>query len=286
MNKPSFVLGTAQFGMPYGVANTVGKPNLEEILSIVQCAVQNDILFFDTAQDYGDCEDILAQCFHQLKITEKVNIISKINSPCIASIKALIKKMGLKSLYGLLWRGANPDIHFFEKLKAEGLVHSFGVSVYREEEVERGLENEAVEIIQLPFNIFDQRAITKRWFEKAEKRGKTIIVRSVYLQGLLLMKPAQLPSHLYFAKPYLEKYAGFCLEKGVGLREVAMNFVLKYAHDSPIIFGVEKMEQLVENLSLFRKIVSKPSVERTDFSAAGFPERLINPSLWQKTLSA
>lgn len=286
MNKPSFVLGTAQLGMRYGIANTAGKPNLKEILGIVQCAVQNDIWFFDTAQDYGDCEDVLAQCFHQLKITEKVNVISKINSPSIASVRASLKKMGLKSLYGLLWRGANPNLHFFEKLKAEGLVRSFGVSVYREEEVESALENEAVQIIQLPFNIFDQRAITKRWFEKAEKRGKTIFVRSVYLQGLLLMKPSLLPSHLSFAKPYLEKYAGFCLEKGLSPQEIAMDFVLKYAHGSKIIFGVEKMEQLAQNLSLFRKIASKPSMERTDFSAAGFPERLINPSLWQKTLSA
>ena len=47
------VLGTAQLGMNYGIANTSGQPDFPTIKSIIQNAWNNGIQEFDTAQAYG-----------------------------------------------------------------------------------------------------------------------------------------------------------------------------------------------------------------------------------------
>lgn len=280
MNKPSFILGTAQLAMPYGIANVSGKPSLEETLRMIECAIQNDILFFDTAQDYGDCETILGHCFRELGVTEKVHVISKVNSQSFSVVASSIKKMGIKSLFGLLWRGANPPFSFFERVKAEGLARHVGVSVYREEEVENALENEAIEMIQLPFNIFDQRALQRGWFEKAKRKKKQISVRSVFLQGLLLMDPHGLPEKMSFAKTPLQEYVSFCGRWRLSQREMALGFVLRHVPQASLVIGLENKGQLIENIKLFDGFQTRPLPQQIDFHGEGFQKELINPSLW------
>ena len=47
------VLGTAQFGMDYGIANASGKPSKKEVFSILDLAWGKGVTRFDTAPDYG-----------------------------------------------------------------------------------------------------------------------------------------------------------------------------------------------------------------------------------------
>ena len=43
-----FVLGSAQFGMKYGIANLTGSPNQAEVDSLIDLANLNDIKKIDT----------------------------------------------------------------------------------------------------------------------------------------------------------------------------------------------------------------------------------------------
>ena len=47
-------IGTAQFGLRYGVNNTEGIPNLDEIRNILNTARDNNVQIIDTAISYGD----------------------------------------------------------------------------------------------------------------------------------------------------------------------------------------------------------------------------------------
>ena len=60
-------------------------------------------------------------------------------------------------------------------------------------------------MIQLPANILDARFERAGVFEMARQRNKTIYVRSIYLQGLLLLKPEDLPGAMDFAEPVLQR---------------------------------------------------------------------------------
>jgi aryl-alcohol dehydrogenase-like predicted oxidoreductase len=46
------VLGTVQFGLPYGINNKTGQPKLSESLEILKEAKRNGIEWLDTAEAY------------------------------------------------------------------------------------------------------------------------------------------------------------------------------------------------------------------------------------------
>ena len=54
------ILGTAQFGMIYGLNNKKRIP-LKTIRSIINVARKNNVKFLDTASSYGDCEKVLGK---------------------------------------------------------------------------------------------------------------------------------------------------------------------------------------------------------------------------------
>ena len=47
------ILGTAQFGMDYGIANVSGKPKKKEVFGIIDHAWEKGVRRFDTAPSYG-----------------------------------------------------------------------------------------------------------------------------------------------------------------------------------------------------------------------------------------
>ena len=52
-------LGSAQFGLSYGVANIAGKVGFTETLKIRDVALANNVDTVDTAVAYGNSEDTL-----------------------------------------------------------------------------------------------------------------------------------------------------------------------------------------------------------------------------------
>ena len=78
MEFSKITLGTVQFGLDYGIANTDGKPSYEKARDIVATACENGITSFDTAAAYGDSEKVLGQIFKELQIKDKVQVVSKV----------------------------------------------------------------------------------------------------------------------------------------------------------------------------------------------------------------
>ena len=54
-------LGTAQFGMDYGITNSDGKPSLDKARGIIKKAKSLGIKNIDTASVYGTSETILGE---------------------------------------------------------------------------------------------------------------------------------------------------------------------------------------------------------------------------------
>ena len=72
------MLGTVQFGMPYGVANRTGQPTYRDVLAIVAAAVEGGINCFDTAAAYGTSEEVLGRALHELRIADRVVVVTKV----------------------------------------------------------------------------------------------------------------------------------------------------------------------------------------------------------------
>src|SRR5467141_3083494 len=74
------VLGAAQFGMPYGIANTAGQPDSSTIIEIVSAVWSRGVRFFDTAQAYGASEEALGQALMRLSIGGEACVVSKLKA--------------------------------------------------------------------------------------------------------------------------------------------------------------------------------------------------------------
>ena len=69
MNK--MVLGTAQLGSLYGVANRSGCPSVNQGMAILKGAYEAGIKRFDTASSYGTAERLLGLTFSGKEIGSK-----------------------------------------------------------------------------------------------------------------------------------------------------------------------------------------------------------------------
>ena len=63
-------LGTAQFGLDYGITNKKGKIKNKEINFLLNRAINANIKFFDTAFSYGDSEERIGKILkdHEIEI--------------------------------------------------------------------------------------------------------------------------------------------------------------------------------------------------------------------------
>ncbi|SVE21310.1 uncharacterized protein METZ01_LOCUS474164, partial [marine metagenome] len=141
-------IGTAQFGMDYGITNQTGKPALKEIKQIISTAMDNDIWFYDTAQSYGASEQILGKAFLDMRVNNKVKCITKLDpnftyntfSDLKVAVQDSLNKLNISRLWGLLIHRPkitgqfNSFLSGVSQLKELNLIKYFGVSVYDPED--------------------------------------------------------------------------------------------------------------------------------------------------------
>jgi aryl-alcohol dehydrogenase-like predicted oxidoreductase len=289
------VLGTAQLGMPYGIANRTGQPDFETAMSLIKTAWENGIREFDTAQAYGESEAVLGRALSSLGISNDVRIITKLDpeleplqkQDIKKAIKRSLKRLQIPSLYGLMlhreeWLDYlnNGLEKTLRALVLDGSVQHLGVSLYKPAKALQALQSDIFDMIQVPANILDRRFADAGVFNLADEKGKQVYIRSVFLQGLLLMKPEDLPSNMVFAKDTMGKIGSLCAQYQYTPQKIALLYIKgKYPH-AKIILGVEKPIQLEQNLNIWKDNFTS-IFEINEFDSLSIvDERIINPSLW------
>ena len=74
-----------------------------------------------------------------------------------------------------------------ETFLKRGLIENIGVSVYSPIKAKAALEIPIIRLLQVPANMCDHRFYEADIFNLAKKKSATMFIRSVFLQGLLLM---------------------------------------------------------------------------------------------------
>ena len=290
-----YCIGTAQFGMNYGIANKSGRPNCLEVDKILEYAVKNNIRYLDTAQSYGESEAVLGEAISKLSNSDSIRIISKLSPDLqeknptiiIESVKSSLKKLSMKSLYGFLAHRVkiiNSDsfLSAIEIMKKNGLVIKTGVSVYTPEEALDVINHPAVDILQIPFNILDKRWIDNGIIEKAKEKNIQLFFRSIFLQGLIFLNEDELASRkMDWAKLFLKEFNGLVKETPFSPIELAFGILTNTPGDNIIIMGLDSLSQLQQNLNIIeRSIINKKVSEEWWSKLPLFPEKFLNPSLW------
>lgn len=284
-------LGTVQFGLEYGVSNIHGKPTQNKVDEIIDYVTGNGINCFDTARAYGDSEKVLGE---SLKEKSNQYIVSKLKSDffendLLENITESLNNLKVEKLFGLLLHDSTLLYKWNDSLskRVDSLIKSkkvsyFGVSIYTSEDFELALNNDKITIIQIPFNLFDQRAILDKWFEKAKEKNKLIFIRSVFLQGLLVMDKKDIPQKLESCLSYIDELDFFCTEFNLKRSELALNFVNSVAKDAIILFGCDTLAQAKENIKNFNSLVpfNQKTLNRLINSFQKISEDIYNPSRW------
>jgi aryl-alcohol dehydrogenase-like predicted oxidoreductase len=294
-NDDRLVLGTVQLGMPYGVANKDGMPTLDTALAIVHEAWSSGVREFDTAQGYGSSEEVLGKVFADLGIAKDVKVISKFEPTLDHMNKAVMLKaidtslntIGISQLFGImlhreellsLWdEGLKVILQSFVK---SGKVKHIGVSVYTPEKAIQALNTSGIDIVQLPTNILDRRFVNAGVFKLALEKRKTVYVRSVFLQGLILMTSESIPRKMAFAKPVIKKLDSICKELGLTRHELAFAYIKTTLPEAKILFGADNPDHVANNVKVWRKKILSYQDNKVQTMFEKIDERIINPYLW------
>jgi aryl-alcohol dehydrogenase-like predicted oxidoreductase len=299
-----FALGTAQLGMPYGVANTVGMPSETEAVALIRAAIAAGVTTIDTARAYGDAElriGLALAGFDTRAITvvtkldplagvgpEDTEIALRATEESLNASRRALHRDNLdvlllhRAAHRIQWNGA-----VWRKLRDErnaGRIGRLGVSVGTPEEALSALADADVAHIQLPYNVLDRRWERAGVIHAARARPDVVVhVRSVYLQGLLARADAPWPQ-VAGVEPAAIKHILAALVSRCGrddFADLCLAYVRAQDWIDGIVIGIETIAQLAANLALFDKpILDDAACALIRDTIPVLPETLLDPARW------
>jgi aryl-alcohol dehydrogenase-like predicted oxidoreductase len=296
----TLVLGTAQLGQPYGIANRTGEPDEATADAVLELAWRLGIRYVDTAQAYGRAEEIIGRCVHGgsaagaagFRVVTK--LAPELGGASAAELETSLEgswvRLGGQPIWAMLlhaealldgWEGRLGDT--LREWRDQGRITHLGVSIASEEGMRRAIELRDMEIIQAPANAFDRRMHRTGLFARAEAAGKKVFVRSVFLQGLMLLEPRDAARRLPPAAAAVARLDAFCVEHMTDRRRFAVGYARHHAPNALLVIGSETPAQVADNCRLLSEAPLDPRLyEEWDEVWPSDDQLLVDPSRWPK----
>lgn len=302
------ILGTAQFGLHYGISNTTGKPSVVTATGLIKHAVTNGVSRLDTARDYGDSEYVIGSALSQgwqgrAQVITKLasldqfspgasskTIAAAVEASVYHSCSALrVHKLDVLLLhraeYLQAWNGA--VWQHLQRLKELDVIGSLGVSVQTPEELGTCLKDSSINCIQMPFNLLDWR-----WAEfipviqeLKETRELAIHTRSALLQGLLTTRERSLWWRAGVSEPdeVLNWLDTAKIRTGARTNsDLCIGYCLAQDWIDGVVIGVDTREQLDENLHVLdNSYLDKVTLTSLIHDRPHLQIDALNPATWK-----
>ena len=281
------MIGTAQFDRSYGIANKTGKMSREEIKEILKLAAENKIEYLDTGNDYGNSERIIGEISQELNTNFKVftklhfdfekNSINDAKNEIIKSVNKLNNKISGLLIHNpkyLLTSKSDDIMSMLLNFKNSGTIKKIGVSAGTIDQVKNIINKYSIDVVQLPTNILDQRFLQSGLIDLMREKNIEIHIRSVFLQGLLLMKKEDMPK--YFQELNLDLIYATIKEKNISMIKLALEYA-KSLNIDRIIIGIDNKNHLMSIIKEYNKSFDN-DIDFNNFCTSD--ERFINPANW------
>jgi aryl-alcohol dehydrogenase-like predicted oxidoreductase len=281
-------LGTVQFGLPYGIANDNVQLTEKDAKLILDCAAESGINTLDTAVGYGDSEQCLGNIgIDDWRIITKLPIIprdcSNVKDWILYQVAESLARLKVKQIKGLLLHRplqlldpVGQEIwSTLQDLIQSGIVEKIGYSIYEPKELDQLWSKYQPNIIQTPFNVFDRRIKTSGWLKKMHNNNVEVHVRSIFLQGLLLMGKEKRPAIFDYWNPIWEEWDKWLEKEKLSPLEASLGFVNSESMVDRIVVGVDSLKQLKEII-----VLSELQIECIPITISTNDQNLINPSTW------
>ena len=278
------ILGTVQFGLNYGINNAQGKPEKENVFQILSYAHESGIRYLDTAELYGNAHDLIG-AFHKLYPDKKFQIITKFphefESNLDDKIDIYLDQLAVDHLHAILFHSFDSYVKHRSVLSGKiNKVVKIGVSVYTNTQMEKVINDANIDIIQLPFNLFDNIHLRGALLKKAKEKKKIIHTRSAFLQGLFFMKKDSPNKIRVKLEKELEVISNISLKYSNPIGSLALNYCLRQPDIDGVLIGVDSIAQLKENILYAKSNVSDEYMNEINAIRIDDIE-LLNPSLWK-----
>ncbi len=296
-------LGTAQFGLDYGLTSGGAPVAASEVAAILECAHRANVTILDTAAAYGSSEEVLGVTLARLTESrrESFRINSKLPSLRVARTLAekrdlaqmhferTLSRLGRDRIDGLMLHDAsdlegdhgNAIAELMAQWQQQGRVRRIGVSVYDAQQIELMLRHDVLDQVQLPISVYDQRLLRSGHLDELARGNIEVHARSALLQGLVLMAPEDIPDRLAKARPHVAYYRRCLAEQGVTPLASAIGFIKALPQINHAVIGAHSAANLNECLAAFEQPAN------IDFSAFALEDLdIIDPRRWSPNRSA
>ncbi len=285
------IIGTVQFGLDYGITNNKGKITDEQIDKIFDFCNNHNLKLFDTAQDYGSSENILSTAkrkYPSFKIITKGKFGTHSGTPseCIPTSIDKFDEIECFMLHCFSDYQNKSLRDVLIKWKNHEKIKKIGVSVYFVEEAIILLQDNLIDVIQIPFNLLD-----KQWFRtdfqqlKRQRPNVEIHVRSIFLQGILLNKPQKYPINVPEAEflKLEDILDSLCKNLNMSRLQLCFSFINSFDWIDKFLIGIDNIEQLIINEKEMRENKKLTESDLTFIwdKTIDIHPVIINPSKWK-----
>lgn len=306
---PRLVVGGAQLGMNYGIANVQGRPRQASATTMLKTAIANGVAFVDTAHAYGASETTIGAALgggwsERIRVVTKLaplddcrqdSVAADLRARVDASVYESCVRLGRPALdVLLLHRAAHLDAwggavwKRLLELRGAGRVRTLGVSVQTPAELENALEADDVRFVQMPFNLLDWR-----WQDAVRKlqgvrrrRDVTVHARSALLQGLLRSRDRShwQRAHVPEPEPIWDWLDAVARSYGrADAVDLCLGYVRAQTWIDGIVVGMESFDQLIENIRNFNAAaLDSAQVAKIESSRPRLSLDALDPACWQR----
>lgn len=290
MFSHSIVLGTAKFGVPYGINKLQNSsPATLDTHKLLRWAASMGVEFLDTSPAYGNAEKIISlhDNFQLITKVKKVES-SKVEAVDIElvrrSFELSLKNSGRESIYGLLMHqpldiikpGGDLILDWMVSLKTQGIIEKIGVSVYTPAELFRLYSKYPFDLVQVPINVMNQSFDVSGALAMLSKNSVEIHARSLFLKGVLLKETLADTSVSRKVKALHFEYSKYLAEMGCSMLDACKIFADECKNVDKWVIGVGSEQQLGEILK-----PAEYNGDKLDFAAwANINPDLVDPRSW------
>ena len=291
------VLGTAQWGLDYGIANAVGRPSRDELRRILDAAAEAGIDTLDTARAYGDSEQRIGELAARdrwrvmtklapdlLEGTDSAEeLVARTVTSLAESRRALVRdQLDVVLLHRPEHRHAfgGAAWTFLQERRAAGEIGALGVSALSPPDAIAALDDDAVQVIQVAASLLDQRLARVGFFDMAAARGRAVYARSIFLQGAALLPIERLPEHLRPLSAELGRLDRMAAEAGVYRTTLLVGYARQIL-GTRVVVGCETVDQLQGILRSWAAMAGRADVLRwAAASVRPLSDDILEPARW------
>ena len=159
--------------------------------------------------------------------------------------------------------------------KEKGIIKKIGVSIYTVQELKKIISKYEIDLVLIPFNIFDQRTLKSNILKELKSMNIEIHTRTTFLQGLLLLKKNEVPSKFYKYQKYFNNFDIFQKKLKLSKFEICLRYALSNEYIDKVVVGMDNSKQ-------FKMLIKSAGYLKTKISSVDASKEinLINPAKW------